>query len=463
MHDFLKLILSELRGAVGAAIAAAIICVLLIFLAAGIYYRIYRGERKFPLGRAVSAALLVCWAAAILYLTVLRSPAYGGGMNLHLFRAWREAWNNFTFQNWSNVLLNVAMFVPLGVLLPLAVKLFRRPYAAMCAFLLATLSIELLQLCLSLGLFDVDDLFANFIGAAAGYGIVMTVITLLEKGEEMRVRAAGYAVLPLLTLAAIAVIFAAYYIKPYGNLSCAPAYRADVGGVSWSASCGLPEGEDTVRIYRAKSYDKEMCIAAAREFFTSIGVGEDELDISFYDNFVYISDHRRASMRIHYADGSRVIEFFRADPVSVDRSTAEELLAEYGIDIPDGATCSVGDDGSYTFELERSGARGRAGWLRVRFAEVDGNVRPGTVEDHFCDCEYVADERIISPAEAFNRMRRGDFDGGILEYISPSAAEVESYSLAFRTDTKGFLQPVWEFTVSLDGGEPYTFELPAMK
>ena len=62
MNEFLRFILSELRGAVGLAIIAAAGCIIVIFLAAWIYGYVNRENpkaKKFPLGSAVSAALLV--------------------------------------------------------------------------------------------------------------------------------------------------------------------------------------------------------------------------------------------------------------------------------------------------------------------------------------------------------------------------------------------------------------------
>lgn len=466
MNEFLKLILSELRGAVGIAAAAVILCVIGIFAAAYIYDRVHKGTKKFPLGRAAAISALAGWTAAVLFLTVLR-PQFGGGMNLHLFRAWREAWNSFSFQNWSNVLLNVAMFVPLGVLLPLTAKIFRRQSAAYGVFLLSTLSIELLQLILSNGLFDVDDIFANFIGAAVGYGAAMAVITAVGKDEVERTDAARtdaalYAAVPVLTLAALASIFAVYYIKPYGNLSCAPVYKVDVGDVFWEVDCKLSDDASDVPIYRARSYDKDACVAVGAEFFRSLGIGQERLDTVFYDDFVWMSDHIAASMEIHYADGSRVIRIWSGEAVEVNRETAEKALRAYGIYIPDGATFSASDDGTYTFELERSGDGGRAGYLRAKFVLVDGEVRVGNVRDCFCDYVYTGDAGIISSAEAFSRMKKGEFDGGIFESNAPKTARIVSCSLSYETDTKGFFQPVWVFEVSLDGKDAFKIEIPAL-
>lgn len=66
------------------------------------------------------------------------------GVQLLPFLAFWEVWNNFTLQIWLNPLLNIAMFLPLGVLLPLAVKHFRRWFWMLTAGVGTSLVIELL-------------------------------------------------------------------------------------------------------------------------------------------------------------------------------------------------------------------------------------------------------------------------------------------------------------------------------
>ncbi len=471
MNEFLRFILSELRGAVGFAIISAAVCLLLICVAAGVHGYVTRGNpeaKKFPLGRAASAALVFCWAAAIIYLTVMRPSGYGGSANLHLFRAWREAWNEFSFKAWSNVLLNVAMFVPLGVLLPLTHTFFRRWYAAAGVFFASTFAIEFTQIFAHRGMFDVDDLFANFLGAVIGYGLSMSALSWRGGGEGRTRLAFAFISVPLAAVLAIAGVFAAYYIKPYGNLASAPSFYADVGGVEWKVSCSLTDKAGTVAIYRAVKPDRDVCLNAAKDFFSLLGVAESELDVGIYDDGVYVSDHKSAYIYVYYADGSRRIELTRrasgeTSNVEIGRDEAALLLRRYGIEIPEGAAFESLGSGTYMFSITREGDGGRSGWLRLRCENVGGEVMVKTIADHICECVRVADEDVISPVEALDLLERGRFDGKLFEFVSPSNVEVTSCELVFEADTKGFYRPVYSFGLVCDGREEIRAAISAMK
>ena len=75
------------------------------------------------------------------------------------------------FDDLSQVYLNVAMFVPMGYLLPYVFDYFRRGYIRLKATfvsLLLSLLIENLQLITKRGFYDTDDLFSNTLGGFIG-------------------------------------------------------------------------------------------------------------------------------------------------------------------------------------------------------------------------------------------------------------------------------------------------------
>ena len=75
--------------------------------------------------------------------------------------------------NVSQVLLNVAMFIPLGYLLPYIFDWYRRSIRRRVVItgFLASLLIENVQLVTKHGYYDIDDLFSNTIGAWIGQGL----------------------------------------------------------------------------------------------------------------------------------------------------------------------------------------------------------------------------------------------------------------------------------------------------
>lgn len=124
MHDFIGTIFYFFRNAIPLALiglaAGAVILVMLNL-------KCRREGKCFPKGQAVTFLLLLCYLGGLAAITLMnRMDGMRTGVQLLPFLAFWEAWNNFTLQIWLNPLLNIAMFLPLGVLLPLAVKRFRR-------------------------------------------------------------------------------------------------------------------------------------------------------------------------------------------------------------------------------------------------------------------------------------------------------------------------------------------------
>lgn len=74
-----------------------------------------------------------------------------------------------------NLVGNVAVFIPLGALLPVVFKkLVSFPKYILTAVFIP-LAIESLQLIFMVGCFDVDDIILNVIGLLMGYGLYMLI------------------------------------------------------------------------------------------------------------------------------------------------------------------------------------------------------------------------------------------------------------------------------------------------
>ena len=214
MHDFVSYLFYLLQRGMRFAVPAALVCGLIL----AVCYAVCRRQgHRFPWGKAVCALLLVGWAAVTFFVTLLRSEPNefaARQCNLQLFLAWREAYQRFTLQIWLNVLLNIALFIPLGFLLPLPSKPFRKWYAALGAGFGISLLIELTQLFTGSGMCDVDDLFTNTLGAMLGWCAAMLVLALHQKNRTWP----RYCALPAAFALALSAIFISYAAQPYGNL-----------------------------------------------------------------------------------------------------------------------------------------------------------------------------------------------------------------------------------------------------
>lgn len=459
MNDFLYLVLSELQSGIVLAALAALLCVAVLLVTSLIFKRKNKDGRKFPWKKAILILLFVGYAAVVLYVTVLRSTAYGTRfINLHLFRAWREAWNSFSLKNWLNVLLNVAMFLPLGILLPLMRKGFRKWYCMLPAGFCASLLIEVWQYVTGRGLFDVDDLFANTLGAVLGYCVVMVLITLCSKKEKKWKPTLGYAAFPVITMLALSGIFLAYELQEYGNLEDAAAFPVNTKSVEWQLSCELEDSRQNAAIYRTEGFDKEACDAFGAAFFEKIGA--ELQDIHYYDKETHFSQHSSPGQFLTVSRLDGTYEYFNSGEwednawAEAEEEKIRDMLLSYDIQIPDNAVFTYDGDGWHQFTVEqyRDGdtmGDGKVmvdGILRCRYTESGTLCR---IDNGLITYEYYGKEQIISEREAYEQLCKGKFSSGDgFAYYAPKKIEVKSCTLQYQIDTKSFLQPVYIFEVA---------------
>lgn len=90
----------------------------------------------------------------------------------------------------NNTLGNVLIFLPLGIFLPLLFKKYSRITKVIIASIVISFSIEVLQLVLRIGQFDIDDVILNTIGSIIGFLLLKTiksVITLPNRSSFRRI------------------------------------------------------------------------------------------------------------------------------------------------------------------------------------------------------------------------------------------------------------------------------------
>lgn len=81
-----------------------------------------------------------------------------------------------------NVFGNIFVFIPLGILLPVAFQGLKKWYKTAVMVLVFSLCIELIQLIFKIGSFDVDDLMLNLFGGIIGYIIYKIFSKIIVSG-----------------------------------------------------------------------------------------------------------------------------------------------------------------------------------------------------------------------------------------------------------------------------------------
>lgn len=473
MHDFVNLLFSLFRQAVPLALAGLVLGAILLALVSR--HRLKTGGTLSP-GQGIALLLLLCYLGGLAAITFLnRSDGLGGSLQLYPLLAFREAWNAFTLQVWLNPLLNIAMFVPLGILLPLAAKPFRRWYRMLAAGVGLSLAIEVLQFFLGRGQSDVDDLLCNTLGAMLGYCLCMLAAGLAQKRWKA---ALACAALPLLSAAALGGVLLAYQLQPYGNLAYAPIYPARTQGVTWTADCPLSHQPGPAGVYWAQPFTRESGDAFAVEFLARQGAQIDfgSPDVSYYDNTAIYSDHQTYSLVVNYNDRSYEYTDFRVDSAlrysetggQITREALCAALEALGIQVPQAARFAAVDEqrGIYAFQADAVVEDGVLldGTLTCRVAQggllyqVESTLSASTLQ---------GDDPVLSPQAAYEALCAGRFswrDVPSFNALAPDAVHVLDCRLGYLTDSKGFRQPVYFFTLSglQENGESWTTFVPAL-
>ncbi|MBE5889937.1 MAG: VanZ family protein [Lachnospiraceae bacterium] len=101
-----------------------------------------------------------------------RGPKGEYRYNLTLLKEIKRFWNHIDIIGWKafllNVFGNVIAFVPFGFFFPMLMKKTKSILLTTLTGFCFSLLVESLQLCLRLGIFDVDDMLLNTIGTFVG-------------------------------------------------------------------------------------------------------------------------------------------------------------------------------------------------------------------------------------------------------------------------------------------------------
>ena len=376
--------------------------------------------------RFVPHFLLGVYVCCLCYVTLCRASVYDSSVHFQVFSAWQLAWNTFSFQNWANLLLNVALLWPFGILFPLVFQKIKKWTVA--AGLVLSLLIESLQLLTHRGIFDVDDLLCNTVGCAMGFGLLYFCQNIRRSPR----RAWAGAVPALLPLLFFGGAMGYYALKPLGNLAL-PETPARLENVTWVLETDLPAISSPVQICQLGSLTTAQCDALADQIAAAAGITFDSR--SHYNLTSEYTDHAAHGLFIERETGTFLYEVTGDIPTEwapIDQDRLAEILKKYGVPLPKNAVLTPEGDGWYSY---RSGNAS----LRVRCSE-NGTVY--AIENRLSSRTPIGTADLRSPQDAYAALCDGDFYS---KYQLSGEVRVTDCKLEEMQDTKGILQSVYRF------------------
>ncbi len=421
-----------------------------------IYKKIMKGTKKLNAGKVGLWSIFLIYIIIVLGATIgTRSSGWFGGVNLHLFSSYKDAWNSFSLGEWRNLIFNILMFVPLGFMLPFLFKKCEKWYITYFVGFVATLFIEILQFISKRGIFELDDIVNNTLGCIIGYGIVMILsLNFRKKDKKKGLIILSYQIPLIITIISFAVIFISYSKQELGNLQINSSYKIDMSTIDVRTKLKMDDKFKKAYIYKTPIGTKDEAINLANGIFSNLNTKIDEPQNDEYDEtIVFKSENGDYSLWVNYKGFTTwYTDFTKLESRGKEKLTYEEvkdLLSKFNIDLPKKGTFTDNGKGAYTisFDLVKSGDVYLDGQLTCT---IDENNVVTSFNNDIINYEPYKEYEILSLEEAYNKILKGEFKAyGMLP--ENSKMEITGVNLNYILDSKGFYQPVYDFTVKCDG------------
>ncbi len=263
--------------------------------------------------RLIAALLFIAYSAILIKVMVLKDvPLISIGSLMLNFGGTATGPANFmpfkTIANYLsskgliiagiNLIGNIVLLLPIGFLAPLAYKSLTWKKALLLA-IGAGLAIETLQAVLNVGIFDIDDVILNAIGAIIGYGIFM-LFAWIARSMKPGTRTVAAIV------AAIVIIGAALYAWQKLPIRIGAAVREGQSGhfntTEGDDLCGgtggtgqiVSKGNDTITIKRGDGVNKVIALTGKTTIKTSSG-SASQSDLKIGDRVTVVIDDSEAA------------------------------------------------------------------------------------------------------------------------------------------------------------------------
>lgn len=438
------------------------ICTMAIILPISIYY--FKKYKKFNviksninIKKKLVQAVLFSYVLVIIYCTLIYKGTSNSimGINILPFYTYKHAWNNFSAWYWYLIIFNILLFIPFGFIAPLVSKNFKKFWVILITGMVFSLCIELIQLKFNVGVFDIDDIFNNTLGTLIGYFTIKTIIAFKQK----RRYAFLFTIPIILTVGAFICIFIIYYIQPYGNLPCNYICKSET---KLSSNINYDSKNDK-SVYKIKEYTEEEAEKLARKFFSLYGCEDTDAEIEDYSEQIWYIARGENTLYLKINKYDLTYNYNTFDDSysgNYKKNEVIDILAEHGITIPEEFSFNVEDKNVYIFE----GNIIKDNTLNCGTLKCQINKSGELV---YLDNGIIKAEKvklkidIISLDKALKKVYESksalDFEEEVKSF------EILEYTIEYKLDTKGYMQPVYVFNLLINEKENYNILIPAIK
>lgn len=445
-----------------ASIGIGILSIALYFGYSIIYKKKMKGRKSLASKQVIFGIIILVYLLMVLSVTFLsRGSHYPSSVDLNLFSSYRQAWNTFTLLNWQFVILNIIMFVPLGILLPLFHKRFLSPIWTIGTGLALTLLIEAFQLITKLGIFELDDIFNNLLGTILGYCLFMCIYLIIKKETRRLVKY----ILPILIVVGVFFgIFIKYEKQEYGNLYFNYTYKFNLKNTDIKSKVEFSEEDIIAPVYYTKSYTPKELEEFAIMFFEDIGVSSENMDGKLMNEDILFRNKgyhlwlKGNSGAYNYTDFTSFDDGIEKKNLSQDE--VAEKLDKFNIELPKEVDFSNDGVGEYYWKANNIIVDNKmiGGYISC-MTYNDNTIKE--IRNYMIVWEEYKEENIISEKEAYEILSEGKFNIWI-EDNKIESIEIEDVYLDYEADTKNFFQPIYVFK-SIISGKDYNIRIPAIK
>ncbi len=435
--------------------------------------RHFHAKRNGKEHRKINIKRLLWWLVFLCYIFVVagatmfsRGSNYEYDMIPPLFYSYKNAWNNWSITEWRNIILNICMFVPFGLLLPMGLKWFRKCYRTYAAGFLFSLFIELSQMIFKIGIFEPDDLLDNTLGAIIGFGLFLVLFKLYAKEKANLKKGATFASnIPLiLVVASFFAIFITYSGKELGNNNNRYSMTYDVNLLNIHGAEFADDSTVRLTVYTSEILTEKEAYKRAEDIFKRFDGAMNYQYAGYYDDEAWIRSKvgdETNEIKIQYAGGTfeySIMSRYSEKGYAYTESEVRDILSQYGYTICKDAVFSVKDDMRLCFEVDRCEENGNVvdGRLEVKLSR---DKRILWLKDSLLTLTPYKEYDAISVAEAYRRLKEGKFKRYGNDYLD---IEVLSCKISYSVDSKGFYQPNYRFDVNINGKEAWII-IPALE